>query len=1774
MNLFAQSAFENIQNKVKQQIEKNTPQKKLIITTSSFPPDIVFELIQLLETQLNERIILTLKIAKKLADEWKNSVNNVYKKLPNIKYIGESDNFTSLRNASAPEENKLGLIVLIGVDKITDSSSLSDFYRCDPNIIWHQQMQGSFKSWIKKRLDSAHIGYEDDNINHFNKVLLALMEQGCADLFQLSTLLQNLQFENLGIQDGKDALKLLLKSLRELNLPSLIGFKFRKSNQLSSYIEMAIRFFRYDIFLEERNKKNALNAIELLKDEKINEIKENCLFTTDERGKFETDEAFIDSVREYIENEDDQIRQKLFYSDFITILDKILKFKPKTKIAPSKETVRKLTGGPVEVILTALWNTFGEFCRINRSERPILKSITITGEHFRYDNEGLTEDNNGSYKELQERAKEYLRKLINGVDHFFNNGYLDVLSLGEGNVEIVSKFYNEDILCTSSRTAEPSYEYKVELGFLERDPFSRKFAWRLPQTQSYRIAEELVQWAANCLKEQNENPFILPVFQIPYHEELILAKDEDETKRVLLHSIRDVSAKCTNLLTEDWRKENDPLLYYLQKLALSYWNMIEKAKKDGLHAIFHKDSPNSLPTCEIFLDSFEDAVLAFRGKDEDCKNSPMGAMLMRAFLFVTPRNLDKKVWVAEPIEKSAIVTVLHPSILEMLNDHICYLFACFNYAVKLEWQELSSTRKFAQSQWQDYLDLAAIKMPLGGLISNENKVLDTQIRGQELIHRIGSTSKEEAPLSTRLLLRYDEIEEDEISDTDMFAENRDSRLLEDILNKYLKIHPHAWDGIRIAVYRNEDIQPVISAIHSYLCNLLENNSSFLDDRKQHPYVVDITLFSEVGEDVGVTRWIEQWKERWEAAETDKKYNIYKYCRFSIAHRVVPINDKNRRDFCRMIQDSLDVDIVVLYNFISASLKGNDFQTVKPYNILSRTLKFPIIEKPFCVVDNPTYRLRRARIISNPQFRIASLHLEAMAHLKYPSNSYEQENVLIGYGDYSSWQEIIDELHKHAEWVVCIDPTIDEKLIKQKKELTEKEREIIGFGSGVGLHGELNYTISTERFSLLDIQLRLHHAIKELYPSFQDSQLTEISKSVVGESQSLSGVSLVKATGVGDYLRDFMAYCLTNKLLKKEENILCSYLITLDAYQHWFSLEDKTRPDLLWLTATLNENGYFNIDMHIMECKLATEKTGYIEKAIDQIKNGLKTLIPVFLPRNEKNGDDTRPDQRYWWLQLHRLIASKTEIKTKNKEEIITAMERLADGEFNISWHAGIIAFWTNKENNQLKKIGLGKFVTEKYGFLEFGIYSLGQQGVYNLCQGDGQLKLIWEEIPLCFKFSSNFNNNVEIQPEEFVNYYEENDDVSKTSIVDDNASLNLELDSAAKASDITIEAKCRIPERILLGETTDGNREVYWEFGHKDLWNRHLLVFGTSGMGKTYAIQCLLCEMGLQAQNALVMDYTNGFLPKQLEEETKKILNPYQHIIRKEPLPINPFKLQVQEIDEDLKIPETSVSASKRIATTFSQVYETLGDQQYSVLFDAIKDLIEKFGNKALLEDLLEILEEYIDDNQHEKNVVLSIINKLKPFIVEKPFSNQAEGLDWRKIFNDNVNRCHVFQFAGMDSESARLIIEFVLWDLNAFVRGTGNKNLPKVIVLDEAQNLDLTEQSPVAKYLTEGRKFGLSLILATQTMKNLQGEKLNRLFQAAHKLFFRPADTKLQDHAKLLVSSVGGIQQEWVSKLASLTKGQCYSLGPSLNMANNQLETKAFKILITSLKERFKINK
>jgi len=125
-------------------------------------------------------------------------------------------------------------------------------------------------------------------------------------------------------------------------------------------------------------------------------------------------------------------------------------------------------------------------------------------------------------------------------------------------------------------------------------------------------------------------------------------------------------------------------------------------------------------------------------------------------------------------------------------------------------------------------------------------------------------------------------------------------------------------------------------------------------------------------------------------------------------------------------------------------------------------------------------------------------------------------------------------------------------------------------------------------------------------------------------------------------------------------------------------------------------------------------------------------------------------------------------------------------------------------------------------------------------------------------------------------------------------------------------------------------------------------------------------------------------------------------------------------------------------------------------------------------------------------------------------------------------------------------------------------------VVLDEVQNLDHRKDSPLEKFLREGRKFGISLILATQTLSNFEQQERDRLFQAAHKLFFAPADTEIKRFADILRDNFPtSSKDEWIQRLSRLQKGECLSIGPAMN-AEGKLENRVLELKITSLRERF----
>ncbi len=187
-------------------------------------------------------------------------------------------------------------------------------------------------------------------------------------------------------------------------------------------------------------------------------------------------------------------------------------------------------------------------------------------------------------------------------------------------------------------------------------------------------------------------------------------------------------------------------------------------------------------------------------------------------------------------------------------------------------------------------------------------------------------------------------------------------------------------------------------------------------------------------------------------------------------------------------------------------------------------------------------------------------------------------------------------------------------------------------------------------------------------------------------------------------------------------------------------------------------------------------------------------------------------------------------------------------------------------------------------------------------------------------------------------------------------------DEEEDPASIIVEEPEKKWNRVLLGTTIPDGRPVYWEFGHNGLANRHMLIFGSSGQGKTYAIQCIQCEMVKFRQKSLIIDYTNGFLPDQLEPETNKMVSPKQHVVSNDPLPINPFL--PQESDHGgIVIKQSANDVAKRIAGLFNAVYN-IGDQQYSVLHRAIMDGVESLKEQMNLEQMLVIIEEMSNDKK------------------------------------------------------------------------------------------------------------------------------------------------------------------------------------------------------------------
>lgn len=1722
-------------------------------------------------------------VAYRLGMEWAQGSPAQRSDLAELQRLGwynADDNLTSLRNL-LPEEKELLLVVLAGFEHITDRHSLQDFYQLDNDALWRIALRGTTSKWVKEKFERETGDAGRHGIDWAISVLDYLYEKALADLPQISGFLDSIKLQEA--ENARDACRILLSRLSYFGLPALPGLTAsgaqKRKALCGSYLEKAREFFNYSTFLAPRKREEYVKKVDRML------VTPDSLVAEDwQLGVFRSADHLLRAVRNYIANREPAMIEDLRSADFVLISDKILGYKPRPEepLPKRKQRITDVAGLMPEVFLRAVWLTV-----IDSTDRRNIRGLNLQSVCFKHN---FVVDEEGAEQLRSETAEVFLRRLLGGIDGWLTNS----LQLGNGEQELKVNIS----LCPGAKPGQPPIAYATTSGrcglrfsctltYYDGERFTRDFFWPLPMNHPCRVMLWLFRWAYEQFKDSGND---LPLFVLPGVNRLCRVRNEEEAHRLLARALQREDRQVLNLRYPAGGFSDASRAVYgkLKDLSLWYQRFLTGVHDRGLFSALAARGEGEL--------EYEQLARAYRAalktclRGEDPAEAESALLLYKAFLVVDGASLSDQNWLWEKSLPAALVTPLHPAMLEMLYYQFSYLAESLCYLV----EGLLSGRGSVQPRkdtWGRVVELAAVRRPLGVVFSNRR--LETAGRDFAYLQVIGRgtqvTDADELELAEEEVVDDDD---DEVSASELFRLGRLALLVKQILADYKEMHAYAEDGLSLAVYAGGSLQQIIAGVDAFVKNLLDARGEEYGPQ----YGLALTIFSDTHTDWTVQRWLKAWQDSWQ--QVDGRGSEYlNRCRMVLHYRLVGA-EEDYSDLRKLLEEG-SYDVVFLADFFKEDESGFWPLPEEMPRRLKNYRYFPVLEKVCCRMKGDAFKEKRWRVLSNRRFILGTGHSRLVSSLQTirAGEIEEQDLLLVETRHPGAFRQVLETAHVHSVWVVCIDPAMDEHLIASLQDKNGKNPDIIGFGTGVGAHGEANFTVSTTRFYLTEIRKRTAGWLINLFPGLPYAEADRIAAVLLRRSPDerpyLSGLSLVKSTGPERFLREFIAGRIVRLLLvpdqgEKDEKVFSDVLVSLDAFGHWFE-GDAPRPDFLHLKSSIVD-GRVVVQARLLECKLASENEAHLSKAGEQVKTGLDQLVPRFrpCPPGEIPGVKDMPEQRYWWLQLHRLIASHG-IANYHDGNVLAALELLSEGYFDIKWQAGVFTFWTDwsaaeVQIDVLREVELPEDKQLVVRIFQFGrdfIKRMPDPAVRMVQLGEwpavGYVGLPPEEEPDVDNTSAAVDGGAGVSPA--------GDDLrgsqGSAGLIDVSTPTTAPevLGSSGPATPDTTASvgvppkdmepelpQASVPGRILLGRRA-GGKAVYWEFGHPDLPNRHILVFGASGTGKTYTIQCLLAELGRSGQNSLIVDYTSGFTGGQLDSLFVGYFQPKQHVVRNEPLGVNPFRRQ-RYLEDGIELSDNPAQVAQRVVGVFNKVYN-LGEQQWSTLYNAIREGVEQYGDVFTVPRLLAKLEVISTAGGQSALPALSLVNKLRPFVDMNPLGPRQGG-GWEEMFTNPRNRCHIVQLMGFASDMARLITEFILMDLYWFYRSCGSEARPRLVVLDEVQNLDHAEGGSLASILREGRKFGLSLILATQTLSNLKREERDRLFQAAHKLFFRPADTELRSFAAIIADATGERPDDWVSNLASLKRGECYSMGYARRDDGGGLMANHYaKIRVTALSER-----
>lgn len=772
------------------------------------------------------------------------------------------------------------------------------------------------------------------------------------------------------------------------------------------------------------------------------------------------------------------------------------------------------------------------------------------------------------------------------------------------------------------------------------------------------------------------------------------------------------------------------------------------------------------------------------------------------------------------------------------------------------------------------------------------------------------------------------------------------------------------------------------------------------------------------------------------------------------------------------------------------------------------------------------------------------------------------------------EAILNQLYDSSYWVTFIEPSVDLNFFQN----TSRNLLVIHYSDQYSSSTQYDAITVTDKSDQYKLIIENYLASKEIATNSKQIE------TAIRSFNSLNGEWLLRIIGSkGQFSREKLSIISAIKYILStlnhenifwipvslEEILRIAGAVRLTKSEGVFSAKNLNvkgmHSDDILLIGVENREGNLYVHYYPVEVKIGFNQDAIITKAKEQIAKTAR-LFSTQLAKINEEGQYLFKNEffRNFFVQLLMSNSEKfidNDIWPEKKyEDLQEFKDRLLSDNYQLSNHLqpfiGKGAVLSFKKDQSWRSVNLEDDIL-----------------IVELTEEDGYSGVVTEieELKTNIKLG-----NTDIRPESLLAHkYQFKQEVAETTdkgsiksdvvsvpeevVEDTNEAVELESD---EIKSVPFEDLKNI--RVLLGTVEGSSKEIYWEYGHPELANRHLLISGKSGQGKSYFIQCLLLELSRKGISNIIFDYTDGFKNSKLEPQFKEQLgdNLEQFLVARDKFPINPFKRNQKELDEGVYIDEDNIDIAERIKGVFSSVFKDLGIQQQNAIYEAVLRGLDKYGDSMNLELMLEELD-------GEPGPAKTARSQIKPLIDKNPFRSDAQ-YNWSELLS-HKGKVFIVQLTGYSREVQMMITEFILWDLWNYQLNHGDKNNPLPVILDEAQNLDHRESSPSAKILTEGRKFGWSGWYATQSFRGqFTIDEISRLQGSSQKIYFMPPENEISSIAANLAQD-NHARKEWERKLSTLKKGQCIIAGPMLQADGKLKQSNPVLINISSLDERLK---